>query len=495
MRPSTYVVGCVSASLFLTSYIGNALTVAVPFVAKRFDALPQIATYIVSAYAIALACFLLPASLLARQYGNKKIYTIGLISCALVSLALPFSPNLWTLIACRGFQGLASALCLSTAMALIAEHLKNNQRYLAIGIAVGCTYAGVSTALSLSGYVVDHFGYEALFYASGVCLSGLSFAAFLLPNADNAKDENTFKSKTAPALPVVKTAVFVSGLILTLASLSALASFSLAKYGLVVGCFLIGLVLILDRIDSKINAQSAGSLNHNPTRQILIPIDLLLTNKAFCFSFLVSVSAYVSVMAEPVLLAMFAQFTLKMSAAQTGLIVVAQPITIAIVSTFTGLLTKRLGGARVVTLGLIIQTIALASFVLLDENSTALDLLIRQLFVGTGFAMFSAPNTTLITLSVKKEHYALASSMQQLGRGIGQSCSYALVTVIISLMTTVKPNDINYPVQFADASVVILAISAFLGLAGVFFSYQSQQAAKAQNEQEETENLKLSAAS
>lgn len=495
MRPSTFVVGCVSASLFLTSYIGNALTVAVPFVAKRFDALPQFATYIVSAYAIALACFLLPASLLARRYGNKKIYVIGLICCAVISLALPFSPNLWFLIACRGLQGAAAALCLSTAMALIAEHLKNNQRYLAIGIAVGCTYTGVSTALSLSGYVIDNFGYEVLFFASGACLTLLSSAAFLLPAAPQqaeAQLESAGGNKLASAVPLTKTAIFVCGLTLTLASLSALASLSLAKYGLVVGCFLIALVLLLDRKDARAQAANAEQ-GLAPARQVLIPIDLLLTNKAFCYSFLVSVTAYVSVMAEPVLLAMFAQFTLKMSAAQTGLIVVAQPVTIAVVSTFIGVLTKLLGGARVVTLGLIIQTLALASFVFLDENTTAWDLLIRQLFVGTGFAMFSAPNTTLITLSVNKELYALASSMQQLGRGIGQSCSYALVTVIISLMTTVKPGDISYAAQFADASVVILSISALLGVAGVVFSYLSQQAAKAQSQQAETENLSLSA--
>lgn len=485
MRPSTFVVGCVSASLFLTSYIGNALTVAVPFVAQRFDALPQVATYIVSAYAIALACFLLPASLLARKYGNKKIYTLGLICCSVVSLALPFSPSLWILIACRGLQGIAAALCLSTATALIAEHLNSHKRFLAIGIAVGCTYTGVSTAFTLSGSLLDLFGYEVLFFVSGACFTLLSLASLLLP--ESPKTTNTEQERSVSSLPVAKIAIFVFGLTITLASLSALASFSLAKYLLVVGCFLIAIVVLLDHNDFKFNLHSTQT--HH---QVLIPIDLLINNKAFCYSFLVSVTAYVSVMAEPVLLAMFAQFSLKMSATQTGFIVVAQPITIAIVSTFIGFLTNLLGGARVVTLGLIIQTLALASFVLLNENSTAFDLLIRQLFVGTGFAMFSAPNTTLITLSVSKDFYALASSMQQLGRGIGQSCSYALVTVLISLMTTVKPSDVSYPSQFADASVVILAISALLGLFGVFFSHKSQQAATKQLTRNETENLSLS---
>ena len=183
--------------------------------------------------------------------------------------------------------------------------------------------------------------------------------------------------------------------------------------------------------------------------------------------FLVSVTAYFSVMAEPVLLALFSQFTLGLPASIVGFIVVVQPVTIALVSTLTGHLTRYLSGNAVVTLGLIIQTIALGSFVFIDENTTPLGLIVRQLFVGTGFALFSAPNTTLLTFAVGKANFALASSTQQVGRALGQASSLALVSLIIAAVVTAQPDSALYPVQFAEATVIILAISAISGLLGI----------------------------
>ena len=201
--------------------------------------------------------------------------------------------------------------------------------------------------------------------------------------------------------------------------------------------------------------------------EVVIPVHFLRHNPAFLACFLVSVTAYFSVMAEPVLLALFSQFTLGLPASIVGFIVVVQPVTIALVSTLTGHLTRYLSGNAVVTLGLIIQTIALGSFVFIDESTTPLGLIVRQLFVGTGFALFSAPNTTLLTFAVGKANFALASSTQQVGRSIGQALSLALVSLIIAAVVTAGPDSALYPAQFAQATVIILAISAISGLLGI----------------------------
>ena len=114
--------------------------------------------------------------------------------------------------------------------------------------------------------------------------------------------------------------------------------------------------------------------------------------------------------------------------------------------------------------------------------------------MGTGFALFSAPNTTLITLSVAPKDYALASSMQQLGRSLGQGTAYALVTVTIAALVSAAPGSIAYPEQFAQASVVILAISAALGLLGIVFSALGYlESRKAENESSLNESSTLAA--
>ena len=480
MSNSKLVVGCVSLSLFLTSYIGNALTVAVPFFVEHYQTLPQYASFALTGYATALACFLLPASLLAKRFSNRTIFLLGLSSCAVITALIPLSPTLLILVLGRILQGAAASMCLATGMALISNHVPTSKRYIAIGIAVCLTYTGVSSSLSFSGVIIDNYGYQYMFYAASSAMGLLLTLALCIP-----KDDQAINFKDQP-LPYGKLVLFVLSIGLCLLSLSALASFSYARYGLASGLALLAVLVIYEYQNSKKdNYQELSTV---------IPVQFLVNNRRFTYCFLVSFAAYVSVMAEPVLLALFSQYTLGISATAAGFIIVVQPITIAVVSYFTGRITKLLGGNATVTLGLIIQTIALATFVVIDTNTTVLSLVLRQLAVGTGFALFSAPNTTLITLSVAPKDYALASSMQQLGRSLGQGTAYALVTVTIAALVSAAPGSIAYPEQFAQASVVILAISAALGLLGIVFSALGYlESRKAENDSPLNESSTLAA--
>lgn len=472
--PTWLVVGCVSLCLFLTSYVGNALTVAVPYFVELYHCPPHIVTLATSAYATALACVLLPASILARHFGNKRIFVYGLIGCVLFTALIPLSPTVWCLFLGRFFQGASAALCLSTAMAIISEQVPSKQRFGAIGIAVCLTYSGVSLSLSFSGVIIDNIGYEWMFYCSAVAFALVLAVATKLPRSQ--------VHAVQTRLPLTKIALFALAIGLFLLSLTTLATQELASYGLLVAVLVLALVAHHDyRLSKRFglhhHATAAGeskpeaqSQRESVPVEVVIPVHFLTHNRAFLACFLVSVTAYFSVMAEPVLLALFSQFTLGLSATTAGFIIVVQPITIALVSACTGRLTRYLSGNTVVTLGLIIQTIALGSFVFIDETTTPLDLIIRQLFVGTGFALFSAPNTTLLTFAVGRANFALASSTQQVGRSLGQAASLALVSLTISAVVTALPNTELYRLQFADASVLILAISALSGLLGIVSS-------------------------
>ena len=486
--PTWLVVGCVSLCLFLTSYVGNALTVAVPYFVELYHCPPHIVTLATSAYATALACVLLPASILARHFGNKRIFVYGLIGCVLFTALIPLSPTVWCLFLGRFFQGASAALCLSTAMAIISEQVPSKQRFGAIGIAVCLTYSGVSLSLSFSGVIIDNIGYEWMFYCSAVAFALVLAVATKLPRSQ--------VHAVQTRLPLTKIALFALAIGLFLLSLTTLATQELASYGLLVAVLVLALVAHHDyRLSKRFglhhHATAAGeskpeaqSQRESAPVEVVIPVHFLTHNRAFLACFLVSVTAYFSVMAEPVLLALFSQFTLGLSATTAGFIIVVQPITIALVSACTGRLTRYLSGNTVVTLGLIIQTIALGSFVFIDETTTPLDLIIRQLFVGTGFALFSAPNTTLLTFAVGRANFALASSTQQVGRSLGQAASLALVSLTISAVVTALPNTELYRLQFADASVLILAISALSGLLGIVSSafgwYVAKQDSKAQ---------------
>ena len=477
MSKQNLVVCCVSICLFLTSFVGNALTVAVPFFVEHYHTLPQYAAFALSGYAIALACFLIPASIIAKHYGYKKVFAFGLISCGIVTFLIPFSPALWILVAGRLVQGATAALCMSTGTALIAHHIEHSKRYIAIGIAVCFTFTGVSVTLMLSGIIIDNWGYQWMFYFAAVCFLVLYFYAQGLPNDSKVASDEEY-------IPYFKIALFVFSVGLCLLSLTALGSIKYAEYGVALGAALLGYLALRDYLDGqniRKKAELAG-LNGDEAiarhSSIVIPVHLMIGNKAFTYCFLVSTAAFMSVMAEPVILALFSQYTLGISATVAGFIIVVQPVVIAIVSFFSGFISRAIGGNATVTLGLIIQTIGLASFVVIDETTTIWGLAFREIVVGAGFALFSAPNTTIITFTVEKANYALASSMQELGRSLGDGVSLAILTITIATAINVTPDSAEYAKQFAHASVIILAICALLGLLGIFYSALGYMEAK-----------------
>ena len=102
-----------------------------------------------------MACFLLPASLLAKRFSNRTIFLLGLSSCAVITALIPLSPTYLILVLGRILQGAAASMCLATGMALISNHVPTSKRYIAIGIAVCLTYTGVSSSLSFSGVMID----------------------------------------------------------------------------------------------------------------------------------------------------------------------------------------------------------------------------------------------------------------------------------------------------------------------------------------------------
>lgn len=496
-KSQALVVGCAASALFLTSYVGNALSVAIPHVATHYGALPQEASYAVSGYTIALACFLLPASLLARYFNNRIVFIVGALTSGVVSVLLPYSPTLVLLVVGRVVQGACASLMLATAMALISSYVANEKRFVAIGIAVCLTYIGVSFSLSTSGFITEAWGYEVMFYGSGIAFLCLGLTSLQIKHKTDDSIESKEEFRVSRGL-LLKIVFFVLGIGLTLFSLSALSQRSYAIYLLALGLAVIVSILFADYkkyqehkrqiekeqiagLPSSFNLDKANAQDNAPhqvkpinrAHEILVPIHILLHNKGFTLGFLVSFFSYISVMAEPVLLALFAQLSLGLSASLAGVIVVVQPITIAVVSFFTGRIVKVLGGPLTVTIGLVLQTATLLSFGFIDEHTTVAALIVRQLLVGTGFALFSAPNTTLMTLSVKEEHYALASAMQQLGRSIGQATSYALVTLLLSALISAVPKTPEYAAQFAHASVVILLISGGLGVAAILCAYLS----------------------
>jgi MFS transporter, DHA2 family, methylenomycin A resistance protein len=134
--------------------------------------------WVVSAYTIAFAAFILTAGALGDRIGARSIFMAGFALFTAASLACALAPNAAILIAARCVQGLAAAILVPNSLALL-NHAYPDEK--ARGRAVAVWAAGASLALTagpfVGGALITLTGWRAIFLVNlPIGLAGLSLA-------------------------------------------------------------------------------------------------------------------------------------------------------------------------------------------------------------------------------------------------------------------------------------------------------------------------------
>ncbi len=131
--------------------------------------------WVVSAYTIAFAAFILTAGALGDRIGAKRVFMAGFAIFTAASLACALSADAATLIAARGVQGLAAAILVPNSLALLSHAYADEK---ARGRAIGIWAAGASLALTagpfVGGCLITLVGWRAIFLVNlPIGLAGL----------------------------------------------------------------------------------------------------------------------------------------------------------------------------------------------------------------------------------------------------------------------------------------------------------------------------------
>src|SRR6266487_4588702 len=113
--------------------------------------------WVVTAYTIAFAAFILTAGALGDRLGAKRIFMAGFAIFTLASLACALAPSAVFLIVARSVQGLAAAVLVPNSLTLL-NHAYADPK--ARGRAVGFWAAGASVALTAGPFVGGALGWS-----------------------------------------------------------------------------------------------------------------------------------------------------------------------------------------------------------------------------------------------------------------------------------------------------------------------------------------------
>jgi EmrB/QacA subfamily drug resistance transporter len=145
------VVGVLMASLDL--FIVN---IAFPDIQRDFSgtSLGSL-SWVLNAYAIVFAAFLVPAGRWADLVGRKRAFLIGLALFTAASAACAAAPSVGFLVAARALQGLGAALLVPASLGLLLPAFRPDERHVAIGAWAAVGGVAAAAGPPLGGVLVE----------------------------------------------------------------------------------------------------------------------------------------------------------------------------------------------------------------------------------------------------------------------------------------------------------------------------------------------------
>lgn len=144
----------------------SIVAVATPQIMEQLDADYAAAIWVTSAYLLAYAVPLLVTGRLGDQFGQKRVYQVGIVIFTAASLWCGLADSIGSLVLARFVQGLGAALIGPQTLAIITRIFPPERR----GAAMGWwgTVAGLATLTGplLGGFLTTSVSWEWIFYVN-----------------------------------------------------------------------------------------------------------------------------------------------------------------------------------------------------------------------------------------------------------------------------------------------------------------------------------------
>jgi EmrB/QacA subfamily drug resistance transporter len=144
----------------------TVVNVALPDIQRDLGASLSSLQWVVDAYSLMLAAFLLTAGSLGDRLGRRRVFSLGLGLFTFASFLCGVAGDPTLLNLARGLQGIGGAAMFATSLALIGQEFHGKDRATAFGV-WGATVGGaVAIGPLIGGLITEHLGWEWIFFVN-----------------------------------------------------------------------------------------------------------------------------------------------------------------------------------------------------------------------------------------------------------------------------------------------------------------------------------------
>jgi len=186
-RSATFVLLCTTFFMIVLDF--SIVSIAMPAIQRELHFPPGDLQWVISAYTIIFAGFLMVAGRLCDLFGRRVIFVVGLLIFTAASLVAGLAHTPAFLVIMRGVQGLGAAMVNPAALALVTDLFEEGaprNRALSLWGVIGS--AGLTVGILLGGVLTSALGWRSVFFVNvpiGIVL--LAAAPFFLPREFSAR--------------------------------------------------------------------------------------------------------------------------------------------------------------------------------------------------------------------------------------------------------------------------------------------------------------------
>ncbi|MDO8212039.1 MFS transporter [Conexibacter sp. CPCC 206217] len=439
------ILALMCAAQFMVIVDTTIVNVALPDIQHDLGLSNASLTWVVNAYVLAFAGFLMLGGRIADLWGRRRMYLVGLGLFSLMSLLGGLSQGSGELIGARAIQGLGAAAMVPAIMSiLMTTYTEQAERIRALGIWASVSGAGGATGVLLGGVLTDLLSWRWIFFVNvpiGVAL--IVLARVFVPAGDKARE---------------RTAVDWAGAVTVTLGVTAIAfgvvSTSDHDWGSVrvTGSLIAGVVLLALFV--------ATESRH---RAPLMPLGLLRSRSltgANVAMVLVSPAVYTTMF----YLSQYLQDVHGYSPLETGLAFLPMPLAWITGSQISARLVGRVGVRTLLIVGPLVSVVGLVALSRLSaDDSYALHVGVPAALTMLGISMAYSPITLAGTSSVGAENSGLAAGILNTTQQIGGAVGLAAMVSIASARTRAlddSPIGVALTSGYARAFAVLAALVA-----------------------------------
>ena len=433
-------------SSFLTPFMGSAVNVALPIMAKELSMTALSLSWVATSFILAAAITLVPLGRLADIYGRKKIFLYGAIIFTAASGLCAWSPTQTFLIAVRVIQGIGGAMIFSTGTAMLVSAYPPEERGKILGINTAAIYIGLTIGPFIGGLLTQHLGWRYIFLFTAV----LGIIIILIV-ATMIKEE--WSETNGEGFDFAGSLLYAAALFAIMYGFSLLPSW---RAGLLIG---LGVLCLVFFIFQQLKRPFP-----------LLNIHLFLDNKVFAFSNLAALINYCATFAVTFLLSLYLQHIKMLTPSQTGIILVAAPFVQAFFSPLAGRLSDRFEPQIISSIGMALNVIGLIPLIFIHNDTDINYILFCLVLLGLGFALFSSPNVNATMSSVENKFYGVASATLGTMRLTGQMFSMGITMLVFAVILGNHPISETNNTLLLKSTHIIFAILAIICCGGILAS-------------------------